>query len=304
MISERPQRVFLPWVTLAATFGTNIHIVTYCSCRGGFAARASPRLPASANPMPSHDPTRPRKPRRSRSRQSAPSGAALAPAQERAAALACITEHELSTQPVEELNEWRLVGNMEDWAPVLMSTNYADHLAIEDAAAAEQRSAVSTFFEPSSYRARNILHGEQLERYDGRVADRQRDSVAHLRRAANQRSWTFSILARSAAWFNQRVPHRVWAGESRAARVASRPTVERLLQACAKLQMVPFPLHRSVAVYGADQTYAWQGMSKTAKNHRAVERVDAAGVPIEIKHLVYDNCVQVLLLLGLSRRDR
>ena len=77
--------------------------------------------------------------------------------------------------------------------------------------------------------------------------------------------------------------------------MASRPTVQRLLEACAKLQIVPFPLHRSVAVYGADQTYAWQGMSKTAKNHRAVERVDAAGVPIEIKHLVYVNCVQVLL---------
>ena len=28
------------------------------------------------------------------------------------------------------------------WAPVLMSTNYADHLAIEDAASAEQRGAV------------------------------------------------------------------------------------------------------------------------------------------------------------------
>ena len=86
--------------------------------------------------MPSHDPLRPRKPRRSRSRQPAPSRAGSDEPDATALALACGTDNELSTQPVED-NEWRLVGNVEDWAPVLMSTNYADHLAIEDAAAAE-----------------------------------------------------------------------------------------------------------------------------------------------------------------------
>ena len=248
--------------------------------------------------MPSHNPSRPRKPRRSRGKQPAglQAGRDDTAAPEQHGVQPVLTPPE---EQVAELTEWRLVGTVEDWAPVLMSTNYADHLAIEDAAAAEQRSAVAQFFRPSSYRARSStstgLHGERLQSYDARTADRQRDSVAHLRRAVNQRDWSFSILARSISWFNQRIPHRVWNSEQKAGRVAHRDTCTRLLNACSKLLCVRFALHRSVAVFGADQTYAWQGMSKTAKHHRAVERLDAAGVPIEIKHLVYVNCVQVLL---------
>lgn len=243
--------------------------------------------------MPSHDASRPRKQWRRRSKSSATPGVGTfdTAAPEQHGVQPALEPHEELAVP--EIEGWRLVGNVEDWAPVLMSTNYADHLELEDAAAAEQRSAVGQFFEPSSYRAR--LHGERLEAYDGRTADRQRDSVAHLRRAVNQRSWSFSTLARSISWMNQRVPKRVWRGETKAGRLAAPDTCKRLLEAAAKLLLVPFTLHRSVAVFGTDQTYAWQGMSKTAKNHRAVERVDAAGMPIEIKHLVYVNSVQVLL---------
>ena len=242
--------------------------------------------------MPGHDPSRPRKQRRSRSKRLSID---VRHAEDEAAPTSTRSERidESSIRMAEELPEWRLVGTVEDWAPVLMSSNYAGHLALEDAAAAEQRSEVAQFFEPSTYRAR--LHGEKLEQYDGRTEDRQRDSIAHLRRAVNQRSWSFSILARSISWMNQRVPHRVWRAEQKAGRMAHRDTCQRVLEACAKLLAVPFALHRSVAVFGADQTYAWQGMSKTAKNHRAVERVDASGMPIQIKHLVYVNCVQVLL---------
>ena len=57
---------------------------------------------------------------------------------------------ELASQPT----EWRLVGTVEDWAPVLMSTNYADHLAIEDAAAAEQRGAVFVIQSSQLYKYR------------------------------------------------------------------------------------------------------------------------------------------------------
>ena len=132
--------------------------------------------------MPSHDPSRARKPRRSRRKDCSvhpnSSDAETSPSRP------CVDPVGESFSL--ELQEWRLVGNVEDWAPVLMSSNYADHLALEDAAAAPQRSAVAEFFQPSTYRAR--LHGEQLEQYDGRTADRQRDSVAHLRRAVNQRS--------------------------------------------------------------------------------------------------------------------
>ena len=176
--------------------------------------------------MPSHDPSRPRKARRRRSSSARAAFAVETDLPAEQAFEEAPPAHESSLLE-NELTEWRLVGNVEDWAPVLMSTNYSEHLALEDAAATEQRGAVAELFEPSSYRVR--LSGENLDRYDRRTADRQRDSVAHLRRSRNQRSWTFSILARTVSWFTQRVPHRVWHGESRAARVASHPTVVRLL---------------------------------------------------------------------------
>ena len=107
--------------------------------------------------MPSHDPSRRRKPWRSRSKPPAGSQAGpdnTAVPEEQGAQPVLEPHEELASQPT----EWRLVGTVEDWAPVLMSTNYADHLAIEDAAAAEQRSAVAQFFRPSSYRARSFHH--------------------------------------------------------------------------------------------------------------------------------------------------
>ena len=61
----------------------------------------------------------------------------------------------------------------------------------------------------SSYRQR--LTAEAAAAYDAKALKRARSAVGMLARVANTRAWTFSVVARSLSWFNQRVPHRVWA---------------------------------------------------------------------------------------------
>ena len=50
--------------------------------------------------------------------------------------------------------------------------------------------------------------------------------------------------------------------------------------------------NRRVAVYAADQTYEWVGVKKRGRR-QSVERVDAAGLPMEIAHEVYINSITV-----------
>ena len=81
--------------------------------------------------MPGHDPSRPRKQRRSRSKRLSID---VRDAEDEAAPTSTRSERidESSIRMAEELPKWRLVGTVEDWAPVLMSSNYASHLALED----------------------------------------------------------------------------------------------------------------------------------------------------------------------------
>ena len=50
--------------------------------------------------------------------------------------------------------------------------------------------------------------------------------------------------------------------------------------------------NRRVAVYAADQTYEWVGVKKRGRR-QSVERVDSAGLPIELAHEVYINSITV-----------
>ena len=185
--------------------------------------------------------------------------------------------------------------SVEDWAPILMSGDYLPFLEAEAAQFAELHGQMAGLVHPSSYRRRNIMSAEATAAYDQRVTARQRDTAAHLQRSVNQRAWTLTILARSVAYFSRRVPSKVWEEECKGRRLADPKTIKRLLQACAAIFHPGFELHRSVAVFGADQTYAWEGMNKNAKHHRGAERTDATGMPIKIVNHVYVNCVQVLI---------
>ena len=49
-----------------------------------------------------------------------------------------------------------------------------------------------------------------------------------------------------------------------------------------------------VKVFGFDQTYQWVGMKKRGRR-QAVERLDAAGLPMQITHEVYINSIDVAL---------
>ena len=49
-----------------------------------------------------------------------------------------------------------------------------------------------------------------------------------------------------------------------------------------------------MAFFVADQTYEWVGMKKRGRRN-TVERHDAGGMPVEIKHEVYINSIHVVL---------
>jgi len=254
--------------------------------------------------MPSHDPSRARRPRKRRQCSSAqqPSDEGRVATEAEKQQKIRVSDLHMQVDGCESFDN--LMGTLdrarrasvEDWATILMSGDYKPYLEAEDAMFSGFHAKVSDSLQPSSYRSRkNILSEEREAQYDERVAARQRDSVAHLQRSVNQRAWTLRVLARSVSYFNRRVPHHVWRQECSGGRLADPKTVKRLLTACAAAFDPGFELHRSVAVFGADQTFAWEGMNKNAKHHRGVERTDANGMPIRVENHVYVNCVQLLI---------
>ena len=187
--------------------------------------------------------------------------------------------------------------NVEAWAPLMWSSNYVPLLEVEQMQNAGAQETLLDIYPMSSYR-RRMSNPELIARYDLREVDRMRDTLATVRRSRNMRAWSFSQLARSGSYFNQDVPANVWAEESSGRRLASRPTVKRLLQAMVLCEPLPdFHLHVEewVAVFGVDQTYKWQGCAKGGKRHRGEQRMGANGVPITIEHLVYVNGVRLKL---------
>ena len=166
-------------------------------------------------------------------------------------------------------------GNVEAWAPLLWSSDYRPFLRLELEQGSVEREALLSLYPQSSYRQQSYRRNPELTAgYDRREELRARDLVATARRARNMRDWTFSQLARSGSYFNQRVPHRVWTEESAKRRLASRPTCVRLLRAMVECEPAEdFTLNDYVAVFGADQTYKWQGCSKgKGKRHRGQQR--------------------------------
>ena len=101
-----------------------------------------------------------------------------------------------------------------DFAKDLWSADYRPFFQAED----EVAQLVLDSMPQTTYRAR--LYGDTAAAYDDKALKRARSAVSTLKRVANTRDWSFSTVARSLCWFNQRVPHRVWADASQHVRRA------------------------------------------------------------------------------------
>ena len=157
---------------------------------------------------------------------------------------------------------------------------------------------------PSSYATR--LKGEQLEVYQRKLRQRERDQMAIALHSSNMRLWTPSLMARSVVYFNHTTSftHGV---ETQQRRLASRPTTYNFLRLMRDARPAPtWEVGHHVQLYVADQTYEWVGMQKGGRR-QLLERHDAHGMPIQITHEVYINSVKLALpaSLGcLSSADR
>ena len=174
-----------------------------------------------------------------------------------------------------------------DFAPSLWSSDYRPFLQAEDLAA----QAALDMLPQSSYRQR--LTAEAAAAYDAKALKRARSAVGMLARVANTRAWTFSVVARSLSWFNQRVPHRVWADACEDRYVASRPRCLELLHEMRRVEPQPaWIASPNVFVFAADQTYCWQGCQKRGRARQGAERTDSTGMPLIIRSEVYVNSVR------------
>jgi len=184
--------------------------------------------------------------------------------------------------------KWRKIL---DFAPAMWSSDYRPFLRIEDPAAQAALDALPQ----SSYRRR--LSAEAAVAYDTKALKRARSAVGMLARVANTRAWTFSVVARSLSWFNQRVPHRVWADACEDRYVASRPRCLALLHEMRRVEPQPAWTHSpNVFVFAADQTYCWQGCQKRGRARQGAERTDSSGMPMIIRSEVYLSCRRPKLL--------
>ena len=185
-------------------------------------------------------------------------------------------------------------SNVTDWASLFWLPDYRPVLEAEArVAASTQLGAIAP---PSTYRARLDHFPEAASAYDVKMDGRVRDIYSIALRAANQRAWSFSQLARSISYFSQRTPRRVWRDETRGRRIATHETTIRLLDRMVEVEPQPaFTLHETVSVFCMDQTFKWLGANKQAKGHRGEERMDEHGMPIRIQHLVYVNGIKLRL---------
>ena len=186
--------------------------------------------------------------------------------------------------------EQPLQRRLRDFARALWSSDYRPILAAEDEA---EGGAVHLLgvLEQSSYRRK--LHGDKAVRYDARAQKRARGALAQLGRVNNMRRWTFSIVARSLCYFNQRVPHRVWNDLCEDRRVCARSSCKLLLSEMIKVRPEP-PWRESPygSVMITDQTFCWQGCRKRRGEITTAERVDAGGMPVQIRSEVYVNTLR------------
>ena len=117
--------------------------------------------------------------------------------------------------------------------------------------------------------------------------------------ANNQRHWSPSLLARSIAYFG-RTSRFLRANEGRQRRIASKPMIMKALRIMREYRPQPeWKRGLHIKVFAYDQTYQWVGMKKRGRR-QAVERLDGAGLPTEIRHEVYINSIDVALPSGLG----
>ena len=164
----------------------------------------------------------------------------------------------------------------------------------------------------SSYRAR--LKGEPAELYDKRRMRQRRDALAVELHAANQQRWSPSLIARTIAYHKDASGfiRRIEGGQRR---IGSTPIAweslrlmrdcepqpawargKHVRRVCAHLRPCPLALLAVVCdvspvmgrCSGFDQTYEWVGMQKHGQRS-VMERVDAQGMPIQIKHEVRED---------------
>ena len=184
------------------------------------------------------------------------------------------------------------------WAP--------DYTQIFDAEFAENErlcGGAAAALPLTSYRAR--LKGDAAHRYDQRRRNQQRDEMAIRLHSNNQQHWSPSLLARSICYY-AKASRFVQKNETKQRRIASKPTVRHFLRIMREQKPKPlWARGQHIAVFAYDQTYQWVGVKKRGRR-QSVERLDGSGMPLEIKHLVYINSMQVALpdrLGSLSQQD-
>ena len=160
----------------------------------------------------------------------------------------------------EKIVRWRKVL---DFATDLWCSDYKPFMQAERARARD----VMETLEHNSYRRR--LKGEKAAEYDRKQERKLMNSLANFDRACNQQSWTFSQVAKSCSWYNQRVPARVWKDAVANRQVASRDSAHLVFQEMGRVEKpVPFTRSPVVTVCAADQTFMWRGMKKRQQRFR------------------------------------
>jgi hypothetical protein len=215
-----------------------------------------------------------------------------------------------STSPTEPhaLTQHMLKGTarLQELAPRLWTRDYGVLFEAEFSENQEYLASlgiIDTDLPPTSYRAR--MSGDAALRYDQRRRAQRRDEMAIRLHSNNQHVWSPSLLARSVTYFNSATA-TIQSIEGKQRRLASRPTTLAFMRMMRDCRPEPsWPAGEHVDFFVADQTYEWVGMKKRGRRN-TVERHDAHGMPVEIKHAVYVNSIRVRLpsLLGnLSAAD-
>jgi hypothetical protein len=137
----------------------------------------------------------------------------------------------LAVSPRVALDAWARVNPVRDQAVLwqeqyhryarrLWSCDYTSELLEEKAEAPELWQFVTEHFasQTSSYRMR-LTDPRLIERYDAKAEKQIRDHVSVLRRRKSAHVLTFSCMARSISYLNQKLATRVWADHQRGLKI-------------------------------------------------------------------------------------
>ena len=174
---------------------------------------------------------------------------------------------------------------------LIATSDYTDIFDAE-VAANQMLCGEASALQPSRYRAR--LRGDAAIRYDARRRNQQRDQMAIQLHSNNQQHWSPSLIARSVAYFGK-TSRFLRHNETKQRRIASKPTTLRAMHIMKYHRPRPeWQQGLHVECFAFDQTYQWVGVKKRGRR-QAVERLDGAGMPIEVSHEVYINTIKVAL---------